>query len=181
MIVYTVGHSVRSGDEFRSLLRAHAIDVLVDVRTIPGSRRHPQFGQDRLASALAEDEIDYVHLRALGGLRKPRPESTNLGWRNLSFRAYADHMTTEDFELGLEQLIALGSQHRVAIMCAEAVPWRCHRQLTADALVARGIEVQHITSARQATVHKLTPFAVVERGRVSYPRQPLLGDDFLSG
>ena len=174
MAIYTVGHSTRTIEDFLGLLRAHGIATLVDVRTVPGSRRHPQFGQNRLAPVLEDEGIAYVHLPSLGGLRKPAPESRNLGWRNPSFRAYADHMGTQEFEEGLSELLALAEGQPVSVMCAEAVPWKCHRSLLSDALVARGMPVLHIMSADQARPHRLTPFVCIEGKVVTYPAQPPL-------
>jgi uncharacterized protein (DUF488 family) len=186
--VFTIGHSTRSQDEFIALLRAHDIKRLADIRTIPRSRRHPHFSIDALSRTLPEAGIAYRHMPGLGGLRKPRRDSTNSGWRNGSFRGYADYMESGAFEQALDELIAWaaspereslrssarslasgGGVPRAVIMCSEAVWWRCHRQLVADALVARGIAVRHITSARQATAHALTDFARVVDGRVTYP------------
>lgn len=167
--VYTIGHSNRTWQEFLELLRAHKIERLIDVRTIPRSRRNPQFSRETLAPKLRGARINYAHLRKLGGLRHARPDSPNSAWRNASFRGYADYMQTPKFEEGLKRLIKLGKQKRTAMMCAEAVPWRCHRSLIADALVARGTRVAHIASRKRAPVHKLTPFARVRGRRVTYP------------
>ena len=169
MAIYTVGHSTYPIDDFLALLRAHEVRSLVDVRTIPGSRRHPQFAQQQLASVLEDEGITYLHLPSLGGLRKPASDSTNLGWKNPGFRAYADHMATEEFEVGLQQLVRLADERPVAVMCAEALPWKCHRSLLSDALVARGIAVLHIMSTEQVKAHRLTAFARVEGMQVSYP------------
>jgi uncharacterized protein (DUF488 family) len=168
-VVWTIGHSTRSGDEFVALLKAHGIATVADVRSIPRSRRHPQFNSETLAAALERDGIAYVHLPALGGLRRPRPDSPNAGWRNEGFRGYADHMQTPEFAAALTALERLAAASRVTVMCAEAVPWRCHRSLLADALVARGVEVRHITGTSAPSPHVLTPFARVEGGRVAYP------------
>jgi uncharacterized protein (DUF488 family) len=144
--------------------------MVVDIRTIPRSRKNPQFDRDALRSALRSRRIRYVHLPELGGLRRPRADSPNAGWRNASFRGFADHMLTEEFELGLAKLRALAAESRVVLMCAEAVPWRCHRSLVADALVSRGARVEHITSsARRSSPHRLTGFAELEGTRVTYP------------
>ncbi|HEY3066867.1 MAG TPA: DUF488 domain-containing protein [Methylomirabilota bacterium] len=167
--IWTVGHSTRALEDFVELLRAHAITRLADVRTIPRSRRHPQFNRETLPGSLAAAGIGYVHLAALGGWRRPRADSINTAWRNESFRGYADHMQTPEFETALPGLIALAAVDRVAIMCAEAVRWRCHRSLIADALVARGVGVEHIESVSRAVAHTLTPFAHVREGRVTYP------------
>jgi len=166
-VVLTVGHSTRTIDELIELLQAHGVTRLVDVRTIPRSSHNPQFNRDALPKSLAP--IAYTHTPELGGLRRARKDSPNTGWRNLSFRGFADYMQTPEFERGLEQLIELAAAERVAIMCAESVPWRCHRSLIADALVARGIPVEEILSATRAQPHPLTPFARVEGSRVTYP------------
>jgi uncharacterized protein (DUF488 family) len=167
--VWTVGHSTRSADELIALLRAHAIERLVDVRTIPRSRRHPHFNRDALPELLAPAGIAYTHMRGLGGLRHPRPDSVNMAWRHAGFRGYADYMQTPEFAQHLDALIALAGRERIAVMCAEAVPWRCHRSLLADALVARGVVVRHILTEKGAEPHALTDFAHVEGTRVSYP------------
>lgn len=167
--IFSIGHSNRTWQQFLDLLRAHKIHRVIDVRTIPRSRRNPQFSRETLAPKLRAARINYVHLRKLGGLRHARPDSPNSAWRNASFRGYADYMQTPEFEEGLKRLIKLGKQKRSAMMCAEAVPWRCHRSLIADALAARGIPVAHIASRKRAPLHKLTPFAKVRGRRVTYP------------
>jgi 3-methyladenine DNA glycosylase/8-oxoguanine DNA glycosylase len=174
--IYTVGHSTRTLEELVALLRAFDIAVLADIRTIPRSRHNPQFNAETLAAALPPRGLRYVSLPRLGGLRRARKESLNSAWRNASFRGYADYMGTDDFELGLTELRALTAQGRVGLMCAEAVPWRCHRSLVADALVARGAEVEEIIGSSRATPHRMTAFAKVRRGRVTYP-----GEDESSG
>lgn len=151
------------------MLRAHNVEILVDVRTVPRSRHNPQFNSDALPAALAAAGIAYNHMPALGGLRHPRKDSPNVGWRNESFRGYADYMQTPEFAAALDRLIELGRAGRIAIMCAEAVPWRCHRSLIADALAARGVAVEHIMSETAAKPHTVTSFARIEDGRVSYP------------
>jgi uncharacterized protein (DUF488 family) len=163
----TIGHSTRTLDEFVALLRAHGVTQLADVRTVPKSARHPHFRGDALARSLPEHGISYRHFKALGGLRKPRRDSTNTAWRNESFRGYADYMQTQPFDEALDGLIAWGET--TAIMCAEAVWWRCHRQLIADALLARGVEVRHIIGPGPAAPHRLTEFARVADQRVTYP------------
>ena len=168
-MIYTIGHSTRPADVFVSLLVAHGVRTLVDVRTIPRSRHNPQFNGDALAATLAQSGIRYIHEPDLGGLRKPRPDSGNLAWRNTSFRGYADYMQTPAFQAAIDRLVALAQDAPTAIMCAEAVPWRCHRSLVADALVARGDEAREIVSETNATPHKLTSFARVEGDRVTYP------------
>jgi uncharacterized protein (DUF488 family) len=175
--VLTVGHSNRPLPEFLTILEAHGVGLLVDVRTIPRSRYNPQFNRESLAEALAARRIAYEHMPGLGGLRHPRKDSINTGWRNDSFRGYADYMQTEEYARNLQKLRDLeASWHAraegtpaVAIMCAEAVPWRCHRSLIADSLVARGIPVAHIISASKAEPHKLTSFARVVGSTVTYP------------
>jgi uncharacterized protein (DUF488 family) len=170
--IYTVGHSNRSLDDLVALLAAFGVKTLVDIRTVPRSRHNPQFNTDTLGASLAPFGIAYRHLADLGGLRKPRPDSPNAAWRNESFRGYADHMQTDTFAHALDELIALGAQTPTAIMCAEAVPWRCHRSLVADALLAHGVSVSHIMSPTRANPHKLTSFAHVEGPHVTYPGLP---------
>lgn len=167
--LFSIGHSTRPISEFVALLQAHGVRQLVDVRTAPGSRRNPQYGAEALASALASAGIEYTHIPGLGGRRRPRADSENAGWRNLSFRGYADHMRSPEFAAGLERLLALAEAGPTAFMCAEAVPWRCHRSLIGDALVARGHAVTDILSERDARPHKLNPMAVVKGGEVRYP------------
>ena len=171
-MIWTIGHSTRSADEFVSLLQAHDITGLGDIRTIPASRRHPQFGRDALDARLREESIEYRHFPDLGGLRKPRKDSTNSGWKNAAFRGYADYMQTAQFVEAVDELMSFAGQRRVAVMCAEAVWWRCHRMLLSDALTARGVDVRHIMSQRGSSAlqpHRLTPFARVESAAVSYP------------
>lgn len=173
MTVSTVGHSTHPIEEFIRILQAHAIRRLVDVRTIPKSRHNPQFEREALARSLASAAIEYTHLPGLGGLRHPRKDSINTGWRNASFRGYADYMQTPEFAQNLDRLLAIASEAPTAIMCAEAVPWRCHRSLIADALTVRGIEVREIQSAAKSQPHSLTPFARVEGRQVTYPGKPI--------
>jgi uncharacterized protein (DUF488 family) len=151
------------------VLRAYGIERLVDIRTIPRSRHNPQFNDTALAASLDAEHLEYVHMPALGGLRHARKDSPNTGWRNKSFRGYADYMQTEGFAEGLATLIHMSRQKRTAIMCAEAVPWRCHRSLVADALGVRGIPAVEILSQTSYRLHKLTPFAHVEGTHISYP------------
>jgi uncharacterized protein (DUF488 family) len=167
--VFTIGHSTRTLDELVALLDTFAIAILVDVRTIPRSRHNPQFNTDLLSPVLASKGVRYVHLAALGGLRRRRKDSPNTAWRNASFQGFADYMLTEDFAAGLEELRKLAAQGRVALMCAEAVPWRCHRSLIADALTARGAKVEHITGKSHTNPHRMTPFARIEGTSVTYP------------
>lgn len=172
--MWTVGHSTRSLSELAALVRAHGVALIADVRKIPRSRRHPHFDAATLPSALAEAELGYVHLPGLGGLRREQPGSVNRGWRNPSFRAYADYMQTPAFAAELERLLALGRERRVAIMCAEADWSHCHRSLIADALVARGEQVLHIRAIATAEPHTLRDFARVDGGKVTYPGEPEL-------
>jgi uncharacterized protein (DUF488 family) len=167
--LFTIGHSTRPFEALVGLLQHHRIDLLADVRTVPASRRMPHFARASLERSLPAHGIEYRHLPALGGLRKPRQDSTNTGWRNVSFRGYADYMGQDAFWQGLAELAALSSGRRVAVMCAEAVPWRCHRSLLSDALTVRGHEVRHITALSDPTPHVLTPFARLQDGRIRYP------------
>lgn len=165
----TIGHSNRPLPEFLEMLLAHRVDLLVDVRTVPRSRHNPQFNRDALPQSLAAAGIGYEHMPGLGGLRHARRDSPNTGWRNLSFRGYADHMQTPEFASNLQALCDLVAGRTVAIMCAESLPWRCHRSLIADALITRGVPVSHIMSATKANPHQLTAFARVEGSRITYP------------
>ncbi len=167
--VLTIGHSTRTWKDFRDLLRAHRVKRVIDVRSIPRSRHNPQFNRETLSKKLRAARIGYVHLRKLGGLRHARRDSPNMGWRNASFRGFADYMQTSEFEAGLHRLMKLAGQKRSAIMCAEAVPWRCHRSLIADALTVRGIRVDDIMSMKRSQVHSLIPFARVQGHRITYP------------
>lgn len=167
--IYAIGHSTRSFEDLVKLLQAHNIQILADIRTVAKSRLHPHFAGESLAQTLPALNIRYVHLKDLGGLRRPKPDSINLGWDNSGFRGYADYMQTPEFEAALSGLLALADEGRVAIMCAEGNPFRCHRQLTADALTARGVPVYHIVSRKTAREHVLNPRAHVEHGRVTYP------------
>lgn len=170
-ILWTIGHSTRPIEDFIDLLRAHEIGLLLDVRTIPRSRHNPQFNNEALAQSSADAGICYRHSAQLGGLRKPEKDSINTGWRHASFRGYADYMQTEQFEKAIEELMAYSGSQLMAIMCAEALPWRCHRSLIADALLARGRTVLHIMSKTKADRHKLTSFAAVDQGKLWYPNQ----------
>jgi uncharacterized protein (DUF488 family) len=167
--IYTIGHSTHPIETFLALLQAHSIEVLVDVRTVPRSRHNPQFETNALRTSLREAGIGYVHMAALGGLRRPRKDSPNTGWHNESFRGFADYMQTAEFQSALNELQELAQQHITAIMCAEALPWRCHRSLIADALIGHGWQVLDIMSDKATSVHKLTPFLKVEDGRITYP------------
>ena len=167
--VFTVGHSTLPIEQFVAVLAAFRIERVADVRTVPRSRRNPQFNAHALAASLRNASIEYVPLGELGGLRKPRPDSQNSGWRNESFRGYADYMQTQEFADGVARLVDLAAEQRTAIMCAEAVPWRCHRSLVADALAARGIGVVEILSETDYREHAMTPFARVSGTTVTYP------------
>jgi uncharacterized protein (DUF488 family) len=168
--VYTIGHSSRTIDEFMDLLHEQRIEALIDVRRFPGSRRYPHFGAQALANTLEAAGIAYQHVDALGGRRSPRPNSPNEAWRNPQFRGYADHMDSAEFQAALADLIDAAPSRRQSLMCAEAVPWQCHRQLIADALVARGVAVKHIIQSGKVNEHELSQHArVLEGGRVIYP------------
>ena len=168
-IVLTIGHSTRPWKFFLELLRAHDVKRIIDVRSIPRSRHNPQFDRKTLSIKLRAAGIGYVHLRKLGGLRRARRDSQNMGWRNPSFRGFADYMQTAEFEAGLQRLLKLAGQKRSSLMCAEAVPWRCHRSLIADALMTRGIRVEDIMTEKRFQVHSLTSFARVRGHHISYP------------
>jgi uncharacterized protein (DUF488 family) len=170
-IVLTIGHSTRTIEEFIGLLQAHGAACVVDVRTVPRSRHNPQFEKAALPQALKKAGLDYVHLPGLGGLRRAKRDSLNVGWRNASFRGYADYMQTPEFEQSLDEVIQLASHERIALMCAEAVPWRCHRSLIADALLVRGIRTEDIMSPTRRQVHTLTPFGKVKGTRITYPAE----------
>ncbi|MHB8568186.1 MAG: DUF488 domain-containing protein [Nitrososphaerales archaeon] len=177
--ICTIGHSTRSMKEFLDLLESFGVKTLVDVRHFPGSKRNPQFNKDAMPLELSGSGINYRHIGDLGGLRQPKKDSINLAWRSKSFRAYADHMQTEEFEKGLDELIMLARQTQVSIMCAEAVPWRCHRFLLSDALVARGYDVEHILGKDKLMKHALSKFAKVQGLKITYPleNQTLQPDD----
>lgn len=168
MKIWTVGHSTRSAEEFGRILLAHKIEVLVDVRTFPGSRRYPQFNRDTLCESLGELKIKYKHQGNLGGRRTPRPDSHNTAWRNAQFRGYADHMETDEFKNGVRELLELAENMRVAVMCAEAVWWRCHRSLLADYLKAQGHDVVHIVDEKKTEEHPFTSAARMINGELSY-------------
>jgi uncharacterized protein (DUF488 family) len=167
--IFTIGHSTRPLEEFIGMLRAHGVQRVVDVRSIPKSRHNPQFNRETLARSLRAARIGYVHLKKLGGLRRAKPDSKNLGWHNASFQGFADYMQTEDFHVGLGRLEKLAATKPTAIMCAEAVPWRCHRSLIADALVVRKLPVEDIMNTSRAQEHELTPFARVRGLQITYP------------
>jgi uncharacterized protein (DUF488 family) len=166
--LWTIGHSTRSWPEFLELLRANEIELLADIRRFPGSRKYPHFGAEALRAALEENGISYEHLEELGGRRKPQPDSPNDVWRNDSFRGYADYMETSEFGAGISRLLTMARARRTAIMCSEAVWWRCHRSLVADYLKARDVEVIHIMSERHNEVHPYTSAARLVDGKLSY-------------
>ena len=168
LTIWTVGHSTHSAETFNGILAAHEIEALVDVRSFPGSRRYPQFNQSQLAGELKKNGIDYFHNAKLGGRRRPSPQSINTAWRNTSFRAYADHMNSTEFKAGIEELLAIAQSKRTAIMCAEAVWWRCHRSLISDYLKANGLTVIHIIDAQKTQQHPYTSAASIVDGKLSY-------------
>jgi uncharacterized protein (DUF488 family) len=170
MTIYTIGHSNHPLEKFIAMLTAHGIGLIADVRTIPKSRHNPQYNSDALAASLREHSIEYRHLPALGGLRHPKKDSINTAWENDSFRGFADYVQTEGFEAGLSELLAIGREQRTAVMCAEALPWRCHRSLIADALLVHGITVMHIMNKTSVKGHTLTPWAKVQGMAITYPR-----------
>ncbi len=167
--VFTIGHSTHPLDEFIAMLKGHGVTLIADVRTVPRSRHNPQFNRETLPQSLQAADIGYVHLPGLGGWRSVRPDSPNQGWRSPGFQGYADYMLTPEFEQHLESLMDLARRERLAVMCAEAVPWRCHRSLIADALLVRGIPVIHIMGRDSSQPHRLTPMARVEGTRITYP------------
>ncbi|MDD5428272.1 MAG: DUF488 domain-containing protein [Candidatus Omnitrophica bacterium] len=169
--LYTIGHSDRPLEQFIGLLKAHTIKQVVDVRTIPRSRHNPQFNKADLSKRLRNRGIGYRHMKQLGGLRHAKADSRNLGWENISFRGFADYMETVEFAKAINKLKTIARKKRTAIMCAEAVPWRCHRSLIADALTKYRWKVFHITSNKSARIHKVTPFLRLFKGRITYPSQ----------
>jgi uncharacterized protein (DUF488 family) len=172
--VVTIGHSARTLETFIRLLQIYEMKQVVDVRTVPRSRHNPQFNRETLPHDLKDAGIGYLHMPGLGGLRRPRPDSTNMGWRNASFRGFADYMETPEFENHLGKLVGLAQRKRVALMCAEALPWRCHRSLIADALEVRGIRVAHILSSTDLQLHRIWPFARVDGTRLVYAPEKTL-------
>ncbi|MFC4373551.1 DUF488 family protein [Nocardia halotolerans] len=172
LTVYTIGHSTRTADEFVGLLHDYGVTQLVDIRTVPRSRHNPQFGRETLPETLAAAGIHYVYLAALGGLRHTEAGDLNAGWRNASFRSYANYMQTPEFAAGMDELVDLAGARRTAIMCAEAVPWRCHRSLVGDALLVRDVQVRDIMSPTRAPEHTMTSFAHVTGTTITYPPTP---------
>jgi uncharacterized protein (DUF488 family) len=178
--ILTAGHSTHPEERLLAMLARHGVEALADVRRFPSSRRHPQFNADRLETSLGEAGIDYARLgETLGGRRSPTADSPNAGWRVAGFQGYADHMSSTEFQRGLELLQRLGEEKRTAVMCAEGPWWRCHRQLIADALLVRGWSVTHVMPDGRLEPHRLTPFAVVDGERITYPpaQAPLPSDD----
>ena len=170
-VIFTIGHSTRPVEEFIDILMAYGIRLVADVRTIPRSRHNPQFNSDALATSLKAFGISYLHMPGLGGLRHAKKDSLNQGWENASFRGFADYMQTEEFEAGLRDLIESAKERKTVIMCAEAVPWRCHRSLLGDALLVRGVAVMDIMGRTAAKPHTLTPWAEVSGTTVIYPKK----------
>ncbi len=175
-VVLTIGHSTRTLEAFLHLLQAHAVKRVVDVRTVPRSRHNAQFNRETLPDALQAAGIGYTHMGGLGGLRHPRSDSPNTAWRNASFRGFADYMQTPEFRARLKAVMTFARKQRIALMCAEAVPWRCHRALIADVLVARGVSVRHIMTPTRAEPHTVTPWARVEGESVTYPGEAGKGE-----
>jgi uncharacterized protein (DUF488 family) len=172
VLILTIGHSTRALDDFLDILRAHSVKRVVDVRTIPRSRHNPQFNQESLSESLKESTMDCVLLKQLGGLRQSKADSPNMGWRNSSFRGLADYMQTQEFSEGIDQLVGLAQNCQVAILCAEVLPWRCHRWLIADALLVRSVQVEHIMTMKARSQHTLTKWAHVEGTQITYPKNP---------
>ncbi|SPQ01998.1 conserved hypothetical protein [Candidatus Sulfobium mesophilum] len=168
-IVFTIGHSTRPVSEFVEIINVYGIKKVVDIRSIPKSRHNPQFSQDALRESLKAAKIGYLYMKELGGLRHALRDSPNMAWRNASFRGFADYMQTEEFEENLEKLIETAEKRAIVIMCAEALPWRCHRSLIGDALLVRGVKVRHIISAGSSRDHTLTPWAEVKGTKITYP------------
>jgi uncharacterized protein (DUF488 family) len=169
LTILTIGHSTRTLDEFVGMLEAYGVTLVVDVRTVPRSRHNPQFNKETLPTSLKKYGIKYIHMPDIGGLRRPKHDSENLAWRNNSFRGYADYMQTKEFTDNLLKIIALARENRLALMCAEALPWRCHRSLISDALVVRHVKVEHIISATSLINHQLNEMAHVEGTKITYP------------
>jgi len=169
LTIYTIGHSTRTLPEFTELLNVYNVKLLVDVRTVPRSRHNPQFNKETLPATLKSYGVKYIHMPEIGGLRHPKRDSINLAWKNTGFRGYADYMQTKEFTDNLLKIIALARENCLALMCAEALPWRCHRSLISDALVVRHVKVLHIISKNSTITHELTEFANVEGNQITYP------------
>jgi uncharacterized protein (DUF488 family) len=168
-VVFTIGHSTRTLEEFVELLKTYSVKLLVDVRTVPRSRHNPQFNKETLPATLKQEGIRYIHMPEIGGLRHPKRNSINLAWENSGFRGYADYMQTQEFTDNLLKIVAMARENCLALMCAEALPWRCHRSLISDALVVRHVKVEHIISKTSTINHQLTEFAHVEGTKITYP------------
>ncbi|MDG6933232.1 MAG: DUF488 domain-containing protein [Nitrososphaerota archaeon] len=175
--IYTIGHSTRSLDKFISILQAHSIMKLVDIRTVPRSRFNPQFNKERLAEELPNHGIEYLHMKELGGLRHPKRDSINNAWRNQSFRGFADYMQTDLFKDAVDRLVSYSKEKRVAMMCAEGSPFRCHRSLVADALTIRGIKVIHLSGFGSGSLHSLTRFAKTDGLEITYPEPNMISGE----
>lgn len=167
--IFLIGHSTRTAESFVRILEAHSVDLLVDIRTIPKSRHNPQFNKEELERTLKDHKIGYLHMKGLGGLRHPAKNSVNMGWRNDSFRGFADYMQTPEFACSVDELVLQSKEHRVAVMCAEGNPFRCHRSLVGDALLVRNVTPFHISGMVSSRVHVMTPFAKVEGTKITYP------------
>ncbi|CAI9086298.1 DUF488 domain-containing protein [Methylacidiphilum fumariolicum] len=169
MIIKSIGHGTKSLEELISMLKEANVEALIDVRSIPRSRHNPQFNKETIAEALSKESILYIHLPEAGGLRHPKKDSPNKGWKNESFRGFADYMATANFAAALDKIIEIGKEKSAALMCAETLPWRCHRSLIADALLLRGVEVVHILPKGKEIKHQLTPWSQIKNGIVTYP------------
>lgn len=169
LVVFTIGHSTRTIEEFVELLKTYTINLVVDVRTVPRSPHNPQFNKETLPNTLKSLGIKYIHMPEIGGLRRPKHDSINLAWKNSGFRGYADYMQTKEFADSLLKIIALARENRLVLMCAEALPWRCHRSLISDALVVRHVKVEHIISATSCLNHQLNEMALAEGTKITYP------------
>ncbi len=167
--IYTIGHSTRTVEEFVDLLKTYGVTLLIDVRTVPRSRHNPQFNKETLPNKLKTHNIKYIHMPDIGGLRHPKRDSINLAWKNSGFRGYSDYMQTQEFTDNLLKIVALARENRLALMCAEALPWRCHRSLISDALAVRHIKVEHIISATSCLNHEINEMAHVEGNQITYP------------
>jgi uncharacterized protein (DUF488 family) len=172
VLILTIGHSTRAIEDFLDILRVQSVTRVVDIRTVPRSRRNPQFNRESLSESLKESAIDYTPMKQLGGLRHPKANSPNMGWRNSSFRGFADYMQTQEFAEGIDQLVRLAQDGQVAIMCAEVLPWRCHRRLIADALLVREVQVEHIMTIKTRSKHTMTKWAHIEGTQITYPENP---------
>jgi uncharacterized protein (DUF488 family) len=169
LVVFTIGHSTRTIEEFVELIKTYAVNLVVDVRTVPRSRHNPQFNKETLPNTLKPEGIKYIHMPEIGGLRRPKHDSVNLAWKNMGFRGYADYMQTKEFTDSLLKIIALARENHLVLLCAEALPWRCHRSLISDALLVRHVKVEHIISATSCLNHQLNDMAQVEGTKITYP------------